>query len=79
MSRVVILTLGLLGVLVGAFAVIWSKKAIDLQIGFYRKINWKLEPISWKKEIIVTKILGFFIFIIGVFVIMFFASSLLVD
>ena len=34
------------------------RKAIELQISFYRLINWKMEPLDWKREVLNTRIMG---------------------
>ena len=34
------------------------RKAIDMQIAFYRRINWKMEPLDLKREILNTRIMG---------------------
>ncbi len=52
-----------LGVLVA-----WKpRKIIELQIAFYRLINWKMEPISMEKEIRNTRIMGLAVLILGIF------------
>jgi len=43
--------------------------AIEIQRKFYAKINWKIEPISMKKEIRNTKLMGLFLVIISLFAI----------
>ena len=34
------------------------RKAIELQIAFYRLINWKMEPLDWDREVLNTRIMG---------------------
>ena len=42
----------------GLFIFLRPKKVIDLQIKFYWHINWKMEPVSWGKEIRNTRFMG---------------------
>ncbi len=42
----------------GFFLYSWPKKAIDTQILFYRNINWKMEPVSWPRELHNTRLMG---------------------
>lgn len=50
----VVITAAILGI----FLISQPKRAIDIQIAFYRLINWKIEPISMEKEIKNTRIMG---------------------
>ena len=34
------------------------RKAIELQMAFYRLINWKMEPLDWNREVLNTRIMG---------------------
>ena len=34
------------------------RKTIEGQIAIYRLINWRMEPISWEKELRNTRIMG---------------------
>ena len=61
-------------VIVPAEAIAWAcglilifkpRSAIDLQIRFYRLINWRIEPISLDKEIRNTRIMGAFLIILA--------------
>ncbi len=49
---------------IGRFIFFYPGQTIELQKKFYEKINWKMEPISMKKELRNTKIMGLFILII---------------
>ena len=52
--QLVTVGIGVIGSLVA-----WKpKKAIEMQIAFYRPLNWKIEPISIEKEIRNTRIMG---------------------
>ena len=55
--------IGLWVVAVFSFALgVWlmkkPKKAIEMQIAFYRLINWKMEPLDRNREILNTRIMG---------------------
>ena len=60
------LTIAVIALIVGALIAWKSRKAIDIQIAFYRLINWKLEPISMEKEIRNTRIMGAMILAAGI-------------
>jgi len=49
--------------LLGLFIFYAPQKTFDIQKSFYRRINWNIEPISLKKEIRNTKIMGVFLVI----------------
>ena len=53
-------------VLMGLFFFLTPKKSIDLQIAFYRLINWKIEPISWEREMRNTRWMGAFCILCGI-------------
>ena len=55
-----------IAVLFGALIAWKPRKVIDLQTAFYRPFNWKLEPISMKKEIRNTRLMGLTLVIIGI-------------
>ncbi|MFC1510035.1 hypothetical protein ACFL49_00025 [Candidatus Omnitrophota bacterium] len=42
----------------GLFLFCKPQKMIDLQIAFYRPLNWDIKPISMEKEIRNTRIMG---------------------
>lgn len=52
--------------LIGIFLILKTEKALELQKKFYEKINWKIEPISLKKELRNTKIMGYILILIGI-------------
>lgn len=43
----------------------YPDKAILFQQRFYLKINWRIEPVSLKKEIRNTRIMGLFLILLG--------------
>ena len=42
------------------------KRVIEGQITFYRWINWRMEPVSWEKEIRNTRIMGVIALVAGI-------------
>lgn len=60
------LTIAVIAILFGSMIALKPKKTIDIQIALYRPFNWKLEPISWKKEIRNTRVMGLVVLILGV-------------
>jgi hypothetical protein len=52
------------GIAIGAYLLLNPSSAICLQVRFYEKINWRIEPISMKREIRNTRIMGLFLIII---------------
>ncbi|MCM8791275.1 MAG: hypothetical protein NC938_06230 [Candidatus Omnitrophica bacterium] len=50
----------------GALIAWKPKKTIDIQIALYRPFNWRLEPISWEKEIRNTRLMGLTLVVLGV-------------
>jgi len=47
-----------LGVMIGAFILLKPARTIELQTRFYEKINWRMVPISMRKEIRNTRIMA---------------------
>ncbi len=56
----------IIAIIFGVFLTLQPKRAIDIQIAFYRLINWKMEPVSMEKEIRNTRIMGLFVIICGI-------------
>jgi hypothetical protein len=52
------------GIAIGAYLLLRPSSAIHMQARFYEKINWRIEPISMKREIRNTRIMGLFLIII---------------
>lgn len=50
--------------LAGVFLAVKPLLAIKLQIKFYEKINWRVEPISMAKEIRNTRAMGVFLLVL---------------
>ena len=55
-----------ISILVGIVFIKVPKETINLQIAIYRFVNWKMEPISWEKEIRNTRIMGVIALICGI-------------
>jgi hypothetical protein len=62
----VFVLLSLSGILIGLLLVKNPALAIELQKRFYRRINWKIEPISLSKEIRNTRLMGEFLAVVSV-------------
>lgn len=65
LSIVIILLASAISALIGIFICLKPAAAINLQIKFYRLINWHIEPISMQKEIRNTKIMGWFMVLVS--------------
>ncbi len=50
----------------GLFVFFRPELTIEIQRKFYEKINWRIEPISMKKEIRNTKIMGIFLVAVAI-------------
>lgn len=63
---VIILILSIICVVLvyGVFLVLRPRLAINLQIDFYKRINWKMEPISMEKEIRNTRAIGLLLIVL---------------
>ena len=59
------LTLAVLGILFGALIAWKPKKTIEIQTAIYRPFNWRLEPISMKKELRNMRIMGLLLILCG--------------
>jgi len=59
----ILTVISLSNIIIGLFLFFRPALAIELQKKFYAKINWRIEPISLKKEIRNTKIMGLFLII----------------
>ena len=64
--RIILLLIPAAGILAGLFIFFNPALIIEIQRKFYEKINWRIEPISMKKEIRNTRIMGLFLAVIGV-------------
>jgi hypothetical protein len=66
-SPVFFLSLSFVFLLIGIFIARKPLWVIEAQKAFYAKINWRMEPISLKKEIRNTRLMGLFLvfFVLG--------------
>ncbi|MDP8298498.1 MAG: hypothetical protein P9L88_01135 [Candidatus Tantalella remota] len=53
----------------GLFLYSKPERAIELQQGFYKNINWRMEPISIQREIKSTRFMGVFLMVVTVLMI----------
>ena len=58
--------IALFSILFGLFLFKKPDMAIELQRKVYAMINWRIEPISMKKELFNTRLMGLFMFSLGV-------------
>ena len=65
-TRIAFSFFSLVSLFVGVFLAIKPQQAMKIQIKFYEKINWRVEPISMDKEIRNTRAMG--VFLLAVFV-----------
>ena len=56
--RIALWVVAVFSLALGLWLIQKPRKAIELQIGFYRLINWKMEPLDWEREILNTRIMG---------------------
>ncbi len=70
MVRYLKLLLALISLACGIFYAKFPEKAIRKQQSFYEKINWRIEPISMKKEIKNTQLMGILLILLSVFIFM---------
>lgn len=61
----ILISISLSSLIIGLFIFLKPIRAIEIQKKFYAKINWRIEPISMQKEIRNTKIMGFFLIVVG--------------
>jgi len=65
----VLISIAIVSIAVGIFIFFKPALAIEIQRRFYEKINWRIEPISWPKEIRNTKIMGVFLIVAALFIV----------
>ena len=61
----ILIIVNISSILIGAILLFKPTAAIEIQRRFYEKINWRIEPISWRKEIRNTRIMGLILIILG--------------
>lgn len=57
--------IAIVSVVMGIIFTAAPRRTIEAQIAFYRLINWKMEPVSWEKEIRNTRIMGIIALVCG--------------
>ena len=50
---------------IGIFLIGRPRRAIGLQIQFYSRINWKIEPINKELEVRNTRLMGWFLILVS--------------
>ncbi|MGB2630488.1 MAG: hypothetical protein WBD24_02105 [Candidatus Omnitrophota bacterium] len=50
--------IGIINLFIGSFLFLKPELSIEIQIRFYEKINWRIEPISMRKEVRNTRLMG---------------------
>lgn len=51
----------IIGIFVGLFVFFYPVSVMRMQVKFYEKINWRIEPISLQKEFTRTKYTGLYL------------------
>ena len=65
LSQILGIALSVFSFICGLLCVRDPQKVIKLQQIFYSRINWRLEPISWEKEVHNTRRMGEFLIILS--------------
>jgi len=55
-----------LGIVVGLFVYFYPVSVMRLQVKFYEKINWRIEPISLQKEFNRTRNTGLYLVVLSI-------------
>jgi len=63
-SAIILIGACLNGIAIGLFLYLRPGTAIEIQRIFYKKINWRIEPISMPKEVRNTRVMGAFLFLL---------------
>ena len=63
----ILLTSVAIGIIFGLLIAWKPKRAIEMQIAYYKRINWKMEPISMEREVRNTRIAGVLLIIFSIF------------
>ena len=70
MIQVILLFIAGVSVLAGLVFMSAPRKTIEAQIAVYRLINWKMEPLSWEREIRNTRIMGVIALVSGIMIVL---------
>ena len=57
--QIIEVIIGISALLFGLVLILKPKECIQMQQNFYKKINWKMEPIDYEREVKNTRLLGF--------------------
>lgn len=63
---VIFLATSVIAFFMGMLIFLRPRETIEMQIHFYRLINWRLEPVSWGLELRNTRLMGVFLMLIVV-------------
>lgn len=66
MLSVILILLPIIALLVGLFLLLRPQESLEIQRIFYQRINWRIEPISIKREIRNTKAMGLFLICLSI-------------
>jgi len=66
MINILLILISVIGIIIGLFIFLKPERSIKIQKKFYEKINWRIEPISMKKEIRNTKIMGMSVVVVAI-------------
>ena len=58
--------IAVMAIVFGALVAWKPRKVIEIQMALYRPFNWKIEPISMKKEIRNMRIMGIVVLVLGI-------------
>jgi hypothetical protein len=61
----------LTGIIVGLILALKPAWAIEAQRRFYAKINWRIEPISMEKELLNSRLMGYFLIVLSIATLLF--------
>ncbi len=70
--------ISVVGIMLGFFVFFKPELTIEIQRKFYEKLNWRIEPISMKREIRNTKIMGMTLVVVSVIAIISSYSKLII-
>jgi len=66
----------IIGIIVGLLVFFYPVSVMRMQVKFYEKINWRIEPISLQKEFKRTRYTGLYLVCLCLFAIMYICYSL---
>jgi hypothetical protein len=75
LSEVIFLATSLIAFILGLVIFLRPRETVDMQIHFYALINWRLEPISWGRELRNTRLMGVFLMVTVIGIILFVGTN----